>query len=70
MPVKRVDNYMKEASKMLDKKSKKGDMRKREFSEPILTPKGHAKFDNEQKPIVKNSSIVNFDKKKGREREK
>jgi hypothetical protein len=32
MPVKRVDNYMKEAPKMLDKKVKKGDMRKREFS--------------------------------------
>jgi hypothetical protein len=55
---------------MLDKKSKKGDIRKREFSEPILTPKGHTKIDNEQKIIVKNSSIVNFDKKKGREREK
>lgn len=70
MPVKRVDNYMKEAPKMLDKKVKKGDMRKRQFSEPILTPKGHTKIENEHKVIVKNSSIVNLDKKKGREREK
>ena len=70
MPVKRVDNYMKEAPKMFDKKAKKGDMRKREFSEPILTPKGHSKIENEHKVMVKNFSIVNLDKKKGREREK
>jgi hypothetical protein len=71
MPVKRVDNYMKEAQKMLDKKAKKGDIRKREFSEPVLlTPKGHTKIENEQKVMVKNTSIVNLDKKKVREREK
>ena len=43
MPVKRVDNYMKEPSRPLEKKSKKQEMRKREFSEPTLTPKGHMK---------------------------
>lgn len=69
MPVKKVDNYMKEAQK-LDKKVKKGDMRKREFLEPVLTPKGHSKIENDHKVIVKNPSNVNLDKKKGREREK
>jgi hypothetical protein len=70
MPVKKVDNYMKEGAKMLDKKAKKGDIRKREFSEPVLTPKGHTRIENDHKVIVKNSSIMNLDKKKGREREK
>lgn len=69
MPVKKVDNYMKEVQK-LDKKVKKGDMRKREFSEPVLTPKGHSKIENDHKVIVKNPSNINLDKKKVREREK
>jgi hypothetical protein len=44
MPVKRVDNYMKEQPRAGEKKAaKKQEMRKREFSEPTLTPKGHMK---------------------------
>jgi len=30
-----------------------------------LTPKGHAKIDNERKVMVKNNSQVTFEKKKG-----
>jgi hypothetical protein len=62
MPVKRVDNYTKEVAKA-DKKGKKSELRKREASEPTLTPKGHTKIENERKVIPKNSSMVNFEKK-------
>jgi hypothetical protein len=61
MPVKRIDNYMKDQSKIGgDKKSKKGEVRKREFSEPNLTPKSHMKVENERKVVAKNGSILGF----------
>jgi hypothetical protein len=46
MPVKRVDNYMKDFSKGGDKKSqKRGEqLRRRDISEPNLTPKAHSKI--------------------------
>lgn len=71
MPVKRIDNYTKEinnkhAQKGEKKASKKGEqLRKRQSSEPTLTPKGHTKIENERKVIAKNNSVVNFEKKGG-----
>ena len=65
MPVKRIDNYTREAKG--DKKGqKKGDhLKRREASEPNLTPKGHSKIDNNDKKImVKNNSQLLFEKKK------
>ena len=63
-PVKRIDNYTKE-SKMQKKSQKRGDqLRRREASEPNLTPKGHSKIDNTDKKIfAKNSSQI-VEKKK------
>lgn len=59
MPVRRVDNYTKEACGK--KPQKQGaQLRRREGSEPSLTPKGHGKIDNERKVMVKNSSQVNL----------
>ncbi len=61
MPVKRIDNYMKEGPKAEKKFSKRGDqLKRRETSEPILTPKGHSKIENERKVMVKNNSQLNF----------
>ena len=64
MPVKRIDNYTKEAKG--DKKShRRGDhLRKRDASEPNLTPKGHSKIENYKKVMVKNNSQLMFQKKK------
>jgi hypothetical protein len=66
MPVKRIDNYTKDLSKGGDKKSqKRGDqLRRRDISEPNLTPKGHSRIDNNSKAMVKNNSQVAFEKKK------
>ena len=63
-PVKRIDNYTKE-SKIEKKSQKRGDqLRRREASEPTLTPKGHSKIDNTDKKImVKNNSQL-IEKKK------
>jgi hypothetical protein len=67
MPVKRMDNYVKEAKfaekegKVGEKKgAKKGELKRREVSEPTLTPKGHAKIENERKVMVKNNSMISF----------
>ena len=60
MPVKRVDNYM-NFSKGEKKSQKKGDqLKRRDVSEPILTPKNHMKIENEKKVMVKNHSQLNF----------
>jgi hypothetical protein len=45
-------------------KPKKAEMRRREASEPNLTPKNHSKIENDRKVLVKNSSGVLLDKKK------
>ena len=62
MPVKRIDNFTKEIKN--DKKSQKKDQLKRkQVSQPNLTPKGHSKIENEKKVIAKNNSLL-FEKKK------
>ena len=64
MPVKRIDNYTKQQKQ--DKKSqKRGDqLKRRQASEPNLTPKGHSKIENDKKVMVKNNSQIIFEKKK------
>ena len=65
MPVKRIDNYTKQLSRGEKKTHKRGEnLRRREASQPNLTPKGHAKIDSERKVITKNSSQNLFEKKK------
>ncbi len=61
MPLKKNDNYVKEQAKIPnDRRTKKGELKKREISEPNLTPKNHTKIENDRKVIVKNNSVFNF----------
>jgi len=63
MPVKRVDNYTKDQRMPLDKKSKKSELRRRDISEPNLTPKSQVKA------VSKINSLLNLDKKKSQHKD-